>query len=173
MRIIIIVLTALLEVSFGAYGQSALPDGSPVAIAGFTEASINIGLFPSSDSIHAVDVWLRNDGNAPLTVTGIYTSCGCTIADCSSKNVCPGDSTSVSITYNGHEKWPGPVDQGVLIQGNAVNSPVRLRVIGYMYDDANSAMPDSTIVADWPVLDEPVVVRYELNDYIRKTTKER
>lgn len=159
MRVAKVAAFILLTLMNASCGGCASLNGTPEAVASFEEASINLGLFPSTDSIHSFNVWLRNDGNAPLHITGSFTSCGCTVASCSPQSIQPGDSTSISITYNAHEKWPGPVSQGIVINSNAKNGPTKLRVMGYMFDDASQQLPDSTVTSEWPVLDKPRIVR--------------
>jgi len=43
---------------------------------------------------------VRNQGNAPLILSGVSTSCGCTAAAPASNNVPPGGSAPIEVTFN-------------------------------------------------------------------------
>ena len=42
----------------------------------------------------------KNDGNEPLIITDVATSCGCTASDYSKEPIAPGKSSLVKVTYN-------------------------------------------------------------------------
>ncbi len=41
----------------------------------------------------------RNSGAAPVTITSVRTSCGCTSADLTKKDYAPGESGEIKVTY--------------------------------------------------------------------------
>lgn len=129
------------------YGTGARTD--------FRNAVCNLGRFSSSDSIKTARIVLHNIGSSTLEISGIETTCSCTSAALSDSFIAAGDSASVFVTYNSTDKWPGVVNQAVRIRSNAVNSPVSIRITGFMYE--TSTIPDSITMADWPVTDTPQI----------------
>ncbi len=45
-----------------------------------------------------------NRGGDTLKITKLRSSCGCTVANAGSKNLAPGDSTLIRVTFNTHNK---------------------------------------------------------------------
>jgi hypothetical protein len=43
---------------------------------------------------------LKNNGDSMLTIGQVSTSCGCTVADVSSRSVAPGKSSEIHVTFN-------------------------------------------------------------------------
>lgn len=102
------------------------------AMVDFQEASCDLGFFASTDSIHIANIWFRNSGDMNLILSEAFTSCGCTVVSINGKEIEPGDSAVVKIRYSGHDKLPGRVSQGVVVFSNAINSPTRIAINGYM-----------------------------------------
>ncbi len=42
----------------------------------------------------------RNSGDAPLLITNVKTSCGCTVSAYPKEPIMPGDSEKIKVTYN-------------------------------------------------------------------------
>ncbi|MCX6234647.1 MAG: DUF1573 domain-containing protein [Bacteroidetes bacterium] len=42
----------------------------------------------------------KNSSNEPVLISNVRSSCGCTVADYSKKPILPGESSTISITYN-------------------------------------------------------------------------
>jgi hypothetical protein len=38
--------------------------------------------------------------NEPIVISNVRTSCGCTVAEYSKKPILPGESSTISVTYN-------------------------------------------------------------------------
>jgi hypothetical protein len=67
-------------------------------------------------------VTLKNIGNQKLTLGSIDVSCGCTGTVISKKELKPGDTTSLLITFNS-STFNGPVQKSLTINSNSVGAP--------------------------------------------------
>ncbi len=57
--------------------------------------------------VRQLSVTLRNDGQAPLHIQDVETSCGCTAATPDKRVLQPGESTNLAITFNS-QRFEGP-----------------------------------------------------------------
>ena len=96
-------------ISFISYGQ----DGPKIE---FKQETINYGEF-------------TNTGNAPLIITDVKSSCGCTVPTKPSEPIMPGKSDKIIVKYNMN---PGPISKTITVESNAVNKlngvvPLRIK----------------------------------------------
>ena len=66
---------------------------------------------------------IKNSGDAPLTIGRVSTSCGCTVADVSSRTIAPGKKAEISATFNS-TNFSGNVSKNILVQTNDPKVPV-------------------------------------------------
>lgn len=66
---------------------------------------------------------LRNDGDAPLLVDRVKTSCGCTAALLSASVLAPGESGEVSTTFDS-ARFSGSVQKTISVYSNDPERPV-------------------------------------------------
>jgi P pilus assembly chaperone PapD len=66
---------------------------------------------------------LKNDGDTPLTVGQVTTSCGCTVAAVSSRTVAPGKSSEIRATFNSRN-FSGNINKSIAIHTNDPITPV-------------------------------------------------
>lgn len=110
-------------------------EGTPVTPSGpqprleLSETEWNFGtVWQGEDMTHKITV--TNGGNAPLQITGVKTSCGCTAAKKPKDVLSPGESDTLEIVYNAKKKV-GPANQTVTITSNDPLKPsIGIRVIG-------------------------------------------
>jgi hypothetical protein len=75
------------------------------------------------------DFRIRNFGDAPLTIDGVSTSCGCTAALAAESRVEPGGSTVLRVTLQTRRDF-GRVEREVLVRSNDPKTPLsRVRVV--------------------------------------------
>ena len=69
----------------------------------------------------------KNTGNAPLIITSIEKTCGCTTPDFSSQPIKPGESGKITITYDskGHK---GFQNKRLIVKANTNPSETILRI---------------------------------------------
>lgn len=59
-----------------------------------------------------------NTGNAPLILTNVKSTCGCTIPTFSKDPILPGKTGKIDVKYNMN---PGPIVKTITVESNAVN----------------------------------------------------
>jgi len=72
----------------------------------------------------------KNTGKAPLIITNVKSSCGCTVPTYPKKPVKKGDEASVKVQYD--TKRVGKFSKTITVYSNAKNSPIILRVNGFV-----------------------------------------
>ncbi len=72
---------------------------------------------------------INNAGNAPLVITRITASCGCTQPEWSKAPIAPGKDGEVKVTYNPKGR-PGPFYKTISIYSNATRSSFSLGIKG-------------------------------------------
>ncbi len=67
---------------------------------------------------------VRNEGNAPLTISRAYTTCGCTTAGFTARVIPPGKAILVTLVLDAgfHDVRGQTVKRGVIIENNDRNS---------------------------------------------------
>lgn len=93
-------------------------DQAQPAIA-LSENSYDFGTIGPRDVVERTFVIL-NTGDAPLTISRAYTTCGCTTAEISAKTIPPGKVASVTLTFDAgfHEAAGQTVRRGLIIENN-------------------------------------------------------
>jgi Protein of unknown function (DUF1573) len=69
------------------------------------------------------DFTLRNYGEAELVIENVSTTCGCTAALASEKQVKPGGSTLLRVTLE-TRRYSGKVERQVLVRSNDPKTPL-------------------------------------------------
>jgi hypothetical protein len=87
-------------------------------------------VFHDFGSVGATEVVTRefaiaNMGEAPLTISRAYTTCGCTIADFSSAVIPPGKVSVVTLRFDAgfHDTRGQTVRRGIIIENNDPDRP--------------------------------------------------
>ncbi|HSM18860.1 MAG TPA: DUF1573 domain-containing protein [Hyphomicrobiales bacterium] len=68
---------------------------------------------------------VRNDGDAPLTISRAFTTCGCTTAEFSANVIPPGKLAVVTMVFDAgfHDTRGQTVDRGIIIENNDPANP--------------------------------------------------
>jgi len=84
-----------------------------------SEKSYDFGSIGPADVVERTFV-IFNTGNAPLTISRAYTTCGCTTADISAATIPPGKVATVTITFDAgfHDTAGQTVRRGLIIENN-------------------------------------------------------
>ncbi|MDH3594510.1 MAG: DUF1573 domain-containing protein [Rhodospirillales bacterium] len=63
---------------------------------------------------------VRNEGDAPLTISRAYTTCGCTVADFTARVIPPGKAALVTLILDAgfHDVRGQTVKRGIIIENN-------------------------------------------------------
>jgi hypothetical protein len=96
-----------------------LPEDQPQPEISFAESFYDFGaVWPTAVLKHKFIV--RNTGEAPLTISRAYTTCGCTTADISARVIPPGKLAVISVRFDAgfHDTRGQTVSRGVIIENN-------------------------------------------------------
>ncbi len=69
-----------------------------------------------------------NRGNAPLLLSNVRASCGCTVPEWPREPVAPGQKGVIKVKYN--TNIVGSFNKTITVNSNALNSVVQLRIKG-------------------------------------------
>jgi hypothetical protein len=96
-----------------------LPKDQPQPKIMVNESSFNFGSIGSNEIVTQEFV-LANVGEAPLTISRVYTTCGCTTADLTGSVIEPGQVSVVTLTLDAgyHDVRGQTVRRGVIIENN-------------------------------------------------------
>ncbi len=84
-----------------------------------SEKSYDFGSIGPTDVVER-SFALFNTGNAPLTISRAYTTCGCTTAEISASSIPPGKVAIVTLTFDAgfHDTAGQTVRRGLIIENN-------------------------------------------------------
>lgn len=97
-----------------------IPNDQPQPRIGIPQTYQNLGSVPASSEARYTFV-IRNEGEAALTISRIYTTCGCTVADLTSSIIPPGKVSLLTVIVDAdfHPEAIGTtVRRGVIIESN-------------------------------------------------------
>ncbi|GHB51991.1 DUF1573 domain-containing protein [Mongoliitalea lutea] len=94
----------------------------------FEETEYNFGTINDGEVVEKIFKF-TNEGQAPLVISNITASCGCTSPDWSKAPVKPGEEGFVKVVFNSTAK-PGAQSPTVTIQANTSPSITRLSLRG-------------------------------------------
>jgi hypothetical protein len=80
-----------------------------------------------------------NEGVAPLILSNVQASCGCTTPSWTKDPVMPGVAGEIKVHYDTNRL--GTFSKSITVTSNAVNSPVVLRISGEVKPAAAPATP--------------------------------
>ena len=60
----------------------------------------------------------KNTGDAPLIITNVQSTCGCTVPTKPTEPIMPGKTGKIDVKYN---MSPGPIRKTITVESNAVN----------------------------------------------------
>ena len=123
-KIIIIILAfSISAYSFGQQNKSEITFEKTVIDYGTVEKGAN-GIR---------DFVFTNTGNAPLIISNVKSTCGCTIPKKPEKPIMPGESDKIQVKYD--TKRVGFIRKSITVTSNASNPNVILKIIGQVISD--------------------------------------
>ncbi|EPA00072.1 hypothetical protein A33Q_0240 [Indibacter alkaliphilus LW1] len=103
-------------------------DPSTLGQFGFSEMEFDFGTIDEGKVVEHIFKF-TNEGQAPLVISNITASCGCTSPDWTKTPVKPGEEGYVKVVFNSTAK-PGTQAPTVTIQANTNPNVTRLRMKG-------------------------------------------
>lgn len=100
----------------------------------FEKTIINYGVIvKGSDGIR--EFIFTNTGDAPLVISKVKSSCGCTIPKKPEKPILPGESDKIHVKYD--TQRVGLIRKSISVTSNASNPSVYLKITGEVINDNN------------------------------------
>ena len=123
-KIIIIILAfSISAYSFGQQNKSEITFEKTVIDYGTVEKGAN-GIR---------DFVFTNTGDAPLIISNVKSTCGCTIPKKPEKPIMPGERDKIQVKYD--TKRVGFIRKSITVTSNASNPNVILKIIGQVISD--------------------------------------
>jgi len=95
----------------------------------FEKQSHDFGSFQESAGVQTTTFKFKNEGDAPLILSNVRASCGCTTPKWTREPVAPGANGEIEVSYNPKNR-PGSFNKSVTVTSNAAVSNVVLRING-------------------------------------------
>lgn len=76
----------------------------------------------------------KNTGNAPLVVSSVKSSCGCTVPKKPEAPILPGESGEIEVKYD--TKRVNPIRKTITVTSNAETPTVALKIKGNVIDSS-------------------------------------
>lgn len=95
----------------------------------FKQKEIDAGAFNEDLGPREFTFTYFNQGDEPLVITGVRTSCGCTVADYDREAVFPGDSAVIRATYDPAGRL-GRFEKSIYVSSNGDIKKTELRIRG-------------------------------------------
>lgn len=101
-----------------------LPKDGPQPNVAVDEAFYDFGRIGAEDVVTRTFL-VRNTGDAPLTISRAYTTCGCTTAEISADVIPPGKAVAVELRFDAgfHDSAGQTVRRGVILENNDPDQP--------------------------------------------------
>jgi len=99
----------------------------------FENSKYNFGIVRQG-KIVKIEYHFKNTGKAPLVISNIEVTCGCTIAEFPHHPIKHGETGMILLAFNTKEKFDRQ-DRTVDVISNASNSPTKLRFKGVVLED--------------------------------------
>lgn len=99
-----------------------LPAGEAQPKIVVPETRFDFGRIGPQDVVERTFI-VRNEGEAPLTISRAYTTCGCTVAEFSATVIPPGKVATVRVIFDAgfHDTAGQTVRRGIIIENNDPN----------------------------------------------------
>ncbi len=96
-----------------------LPENQPQPNIEASEKSYDFGVIGPQDVVEQEFI-IRNTGDAPLTISRAYTTCGCTTAEISASIIPPGRVATINLIFDAgfHDTAGQTVRRGLIVENN-------------------------------------------------------
>lgn len=105
-----------------------------VAKIEFTSDTVDYGeIEKGSDGVRVFE--FKNTGTAPLIISKVSSSCGCTIPKKPEGPIMPGESGEIQVKYDTNR--PGPIRKAITVLSNADTPTTILKIKGNVKEGVN------------------------------------
>ena len=126
-KLFILIIIMLFGIS--SYSQEGLIKKAEIT---FDKTIINYGTIDKGAN-GVRDFVFTNTGNAPLIISNVKSTCGCTIPKKPEKPILPGESDKIQVKYD--TKRIGFIRKSISVTSNASNPSVVLKITGQVIAD--------------------------------------
>lgn len=117
--------------SFGSFAQEK------VAKIEFKTDVIDYGTIEKgADGVRTFE--FTNTGNAPLVISNVKSTCGCTVPKKPDGPIMPGETGEIEVKYD--TKRVNPIRKTITVFSNAETPTVALKIKGLVVDSNNSSV---------------------------------
>ncbi len=109
----IVFLGAFLLMGLGVFGQS----GAKIEFKD-ADNTIDYGTVSKDSDSGIRSFEFTNTGDAPLIITNVQSTCGCTVPSKPTEPIMPGKTGKIDVKYNMN---PGTIRKTITVESNAVN----------------------------------------------------
>lgn len=103
------------------------PANGPMAKLVFKEKSFDFGDIKQGETVtHKFS--FENTGNAPLIITNVSATCGCTVPEWPRDPIAPGEKSVMTVRFNSTGKM-GVQNKVITVNSNAANPIERVTII--------------------------------------------
>ncbi len=103
----------------------------------FTEDTVDYGaIAKGSDGVRVFE--FTNTGDAPLIISDVKSSCGCTVPKKPEGPVAPGASSTIEVKYDTNRV--GPIRKTITVYSNASEPMVALKIKGEVLKENASVL---------------------------------
>jgi len=138
MKKILLLALSLSMAGFAAQAQTAAPATAQTKVAGpniqFEESKYDFGSVAQGGIVEHTFKF-KNTGTAPLVISNIGVSCGCTTPDWTRDPVMPGKTGSVTAKFNSTGKM-GMQNKVLTIESNSAAGNAMVSLVGEVKDAA-------------------------------------
>lgn len=104
--------------------------GSLSPVIEFDTLQHNFGNAKEGDKLTHVFTF-KNTGDKDLEIIHINTSCGCTAANYTKEPVPPGESGSITVTFNTYGK-KGRNNKTIYVRSTGSEKPIELKIVAFV-----------------------------------------
>ena len=99
------------------------------AVISADETSFDFGTIKEANGNLSHTFKIKNSGEAPLVLTRVIASCGCTTPEWTKEPIAPGKTGDIKITYNPKDR-PGPFVKTISVYSNGKTGSFILTIRG-------------------------------------------
>lgn len=107
----------------------AIAQGGKRAVISSPEPEYDFGIIKEAKGPVKSTFTIKNTGTAPLMITRVVPSCGCTTPNHSTEPIPPGKESKIEVTFNPAGR-PGPFVKTIAVYSNGNDGAFVLRIKG-------------------------------------------
>ena len=124
----IFLIVSIIAFNFNIFSQDK------IAKINFKTTEIDYGVIEKGSN-GVRDFEFTNNGNTPLIITNVKSTCGCTIPKKPPKPILPGESEKIQVKYDTNRV--GFIRKSIMVSSNAETPTVVLKISGKVTNKVN------------------------------------